>query len=59
MLMKVLLFNIIVLFAIINVSAQFNENAPWMKDLKANQQTSKLLQNANRQKTRKRLAGVP
>ena len=41
MLMKVLLFNIIVLFAIINVSAQFNENAPWMKDLKTNQQTSK------------------
>lgn len=41
MLMKVLLFNVITLFAVINVSAQFNENAPWMKDLKSNQQTSK------------------
>jgi len=41
MLMKVLFFNLFACLAITSATAQFNENAPWMKDLKENQKTSK------------------
>ncbi|MEP2277834.1 MAG: hypothetical protein ABJI11_00295, partial [Maribacter sp.] len=39
--MKVLFFNVFAFLAIITASAQFNEKAPWMKDLNENQQSSK------------------
>ncbi len=41
MLMKVLFFNVFAFLALTSASAQFNENAPWMKDLTENQQSSK------------------
>lgn len=41
MLMKVLFFNVFAFLAFTSASAQFNENAPWMKDLTENQQSSK------------------
>jgi hypothetical protein len=44
MLMKQLFFTTIALFAFVNSSAQFNENAPWMKDLNENNTTSKTSQ---------------
>ena len=44
MLMKQLFFTAIALFAFVYSSAQFNENAPWMKDLNDNKTTSKTTQ---------------
>ena len=41
MLMKILLFNAFAFLAFASASAQFNENAPWMKELNGNEQTSK------------------
>ncbi|MDF4203986.1 thrombospondin type 3 repeat-containing protein [Maribacter sp. SA7] len=45
--MKVLFFNVFAFLAIISASAQFNENAPWMKDLNENQQSSKSSTNSH------------
>ena len=39
--MKILLFNAFAFIAFASASAQFNENAPWMKELNGNEQTSK------------------
>jgi len=41
MLMKLPIVNIIAFLAIVTASAQFNENAPWMKDLNEQQLSSK------------------